>query len=103
MRHYVGADLAEQEAVLNRIFKPHKVKKLLAHQRAAYEEELKLRQGGTGKGKYGFESKLHRQLRIAAGSAANRVLLSSQGPNTRPMMAKVSRRPTKLRNPEKCQ
>lgn len=45
----------------------------------------------TPAGKYGTESKLHRQLRLVGGAQANRRLLSSQGSQTRPMMEKVGR------------
>ncbi len=58
----------------------------MAHQRAALEEAEALRRGGSARGS---ESRLHRQLRVVAGSAANAKLLSSQGPQTRPMMEKV--------------
>lgn len=84
-----GSDLAEQEALLSRMFKPHKVKQLVEHQRAAYEASLALKRGASTRGKFGAESKLHRQLRIVAGSAAKKRLLSSQGAQTRPMMEKV--------------
>jgi hypothetical protein len=84
-----GADLAAQETLLRRMFKPHKVAALLAHQRDAYEASAALRRGDAARGKYGAESRLHRQLRIVAGTAANKRLLSSQGSQTRPMMEKV--------------
>ncbi|KAL6762016.1 hypothetical protein V8C86DRAFT_746905 [Haematococcus lacustris] len=84
-----GVDLEAQEALLARMFKPHKVKQLVAHQVAAYKASLELQQGGRTGGKYGSESKLHRQLRIISGSAAGKRLLSSQGAQTRPMMEKV--------------
>ncbi|KAF5837591.1 hypothetical protein DUNSADRAFT_4162 [Dunaliella salina] len=87
-----GVDLDEQEAILRRLFKPHKVKELMSHQRAAIDASLNLKKrgssGGRG-GKFGAEAKLHRQLRIIGGTAINRKLLSSQGSQTRPMMEKV--------------
>uniref|UniRef100_A0A7S3R0U7 Uncharacterized protein n=1 Tax=Dunaliella tertiolecta TaxID=3047 RepID=A0A7S3R0U7_DUNTE len=87
-----GVDLDEQEAILRRLFKPHKVKELMSHQRAAIDASLDLKKrgssGGRG-GKFGAEAKLHRQLRIIGGTAINRKLLSSQGSQTRPMMEKV--------------
>ncbi|KAG1673014.1 hypothetical protein FOA52_005944 [Chlamydomonas sp. UWO 241] len=80
-------DLDEQERLLSRMFKPHKVKKLMAHQRMALEEAEKLKRGASSR--EGTEARLHRQLRIVQGSAANKRILSSAGAQTRPMMEKV--------------
>jgi hypothetical protein len=59
----------------------------MQHQRQALKEEEALKRGASSR--MGTESKLHRQLRIVAGSAANKRLISSQGAQTRPMMEKV--------------
>jgi 16S rRNA (guanine(966)-N(2))-methyltransferase RsmD len=87
-----GLDLEEQAAVLARYFQPSEASKLLAQQRAADAEhaELRLRAAGKGGGLGADnERRLHRELRILAGTAANRRILSSRGETTRPMMAKV--------------
>ncbi len=88
-----GADMGAQEALLARMFKPHKasalggpqshpacrgrvgcawdrtctvhclqVKKLVEHQRAAYQAAVDLRRSGGVSGKYGAEAKMHKQV-----------------------------------------
>jgi 16S rRNA (guanine(966)-N(2))-methyltransferase RsmD len=87
-----GLDLEEQAAVLARYFQPSEASKLLAQQRAADAEHSELRLKAAGKGGglgADNERRLHRELRILAGTAANRRILSSKGETTRPMMAKV--------------
>jgi 16S rRNA (guanine(966)-N(2))-methyltransferase RsmD len=87
-----GLDLEEQAAVLARYFQPSEASKLLAQQRAADADhaELRLRAAGKGGGlSADNERRLHRELRILAGTAAGRRILSSRGETTRPMMAKV--------------
>lgn len=86
-----GVDLEEQEEVLHTIFKPHKVSEFMEFQRAALQAaaDLKKRRMVRGGGAFGAEAKLHQQLRIIGGSAANVRLVSSQGSTTRPMMEKV--------------
>lgn len=66
------------------------VKQLVAHQKEAYAASLELKRTGSTRGKFGDEARLHRQLRVVAGTAANKRLLSSQGAQTRPMMEQVS-------------
>lgn len=87
-----GLDLEEQAAVLARYFQPSEASKLLAQQRSADAEHAELRLKAAGKGGglgADNERRLHRELRILAGSAAGRSILSSRGETTRPMMAKV--------------
>lgn len=64
---------------------PLQVKQLMAHQQEALIAAEKLKRAAGGKD----ESKLHRQLRVIQGTAANKRLLSSRGAQTRPMMEKV--------------
>lgn len=61
----------------------------LHKQVAALEASLELKRGKSTRGAFGSESKTHQKLRIIAGTAANRRLVSSQGAQTRPMMEKV--------------
>ncbi|GIL84374.1 hypothetical protein Vretimale_15973 [Volvox reticuliferus] len=82
-----GIDMDQQEALLSRLFKPHKVKELMAHQRAAEAELAAMKRKASGR--QVLESKVHSRMRIIAGSAAGRQLASSQGATTRPMMEKV--------------
>ncbi|GLI66162.1 hypothetical protein VaNZ11_009922 [Volvox africanus] len=82
-----GIDMEQQEALLSRLFKPHKVKELMAHQRAAEAELAAMKRKASGR--QVLESKVHSRMRIIAGSAAGRQLASSQGATTRPMMEKV--------------
>ncbi|KAG2439881.1 hypothetical protein HYH02_010511 [Chlamydomonas schloesseri] len=82
-----GIDMEAQEALLTRLFKPHKVKQLMEHQRAAEEELAAMKRKATGK--QVLDSKTHSRMRIISGSAAGRQLASSKGSMTRPMMEKV--------------
>jgi len=87
-----GLDLEEQAAVLARYFQPSEASKLLAQQRSADAEHAELRLKAAGKGGglgADNERRLHRELRVLAGTAAGRSILSSRGETTRPMMAKV--------------
>ncbi|GAX74685.1 hypothetical protein CEUSTIGMA_g2133.t1 [Chlamydomonas eustigma] len=81
-----ATDLEEQERLLLRMFKPHKVAKLMAHQKAALQEAEALRRGGSARGN---AARTQKSLRIVGGAASGKLLLSSQGPQTRPMMEKV--------------
>ncbi|GLC76407.1 hypothetical protein PLESTF_001777400 [Pleodorina starrii] len=82
-----GIDMEQQEALLTRLFKPHKVKELMDHQRAAEAEMAALKRKTSGR--QVLEAKVHSRMRIIAGSAAGRQLASSKGATTRPMMEKV--------------
>ncbi|GBF95605.1 hypothetical protein Rsub_08587 [Raphidocelis subcapitata] len=82
-----GIDLEEQEEVLSRFFRPHEVQRFMAVQREidANAAAMRARTAGVG----ASERRLHRQLKVIAGSAAGRRLVSSRGAQTRPMMEKV--------------
>ncbi|GFR43987.1 hypothetical protein Agub_g5132 [Astrephomene gubernaculifera] len=82
-----GIDMEQQEALLSRLFKPHKVKELMAHQLAAEAELAALKRRTSGRA--GQEARLHTRMRLIGGSAAGKQLVSSAGANTRPMMEKV--------------
>ncbi|KAG2443918.1 hypothetical protein HXX76_002258 [Chlamydomonas incerta] len=82
-----GIDMEAQEALLTRLFKPHKVKQLMEHQRAAEEELAAMKRKASGRAV--LEAKTHSRMRIIAGAAAGRYLASSKGAMTRPMMEKV--------------
>eukprot|EP00879_Flechtneria_rotunda_P011571 GHRR01012086.1.p1 GENE.GHRR01012086.1~~GHRR01012086.1.p1 ORF type:complete len:507 (+),score=153.42 GHRR01012086.1:580-2100(+) len=82
-----GIDLEEQEELLRRYFTPDKVKKLIKDQieiDASYSEQRK-RVIGLGTS----DRKTQEKLRIVAGSAAGRKLVSFRSTQTRPMMEKV--------------
>ncbi|KAG2498476.1 hypothetical protein HYH03_003729 [Edaphochlamys debaryana] len=82
-----GIDMEAQELLLSRLFKPHKVKQLMEHQRAAEEELAAMKRKASGRQQ--LEAKVHSRMRIIGGEATGRVLSSSKGSTTRPMMEKV--------------
>ena len=82
-----GVDMEAQEAILSRLFKPHKVKQYMQQQQEVADSMVQLRR--LNHSSFGAAHKVHQQLRIVSGSAAGRQLRSSQGEQTRPMMEKV--------------
>lgn len=82
-----GIDFEEQEVLLSKFFKPHQVKEYMKQQHEVEDFYADMRRQRSGRFK--AEHRTHAQLRIIGGSVSGRMLQSSQGAQTRPMMEKV--------------
>uniref|UniRef100_A0A383VWY2 Uncharacterized protein n=1 Tax=Tetradesmus obliquus TaxID=3088 RepID=A0A383VWY2_TETOB len=84
---FTGIDLEEQEDMLRRYFKPQEVQKLMKDQKEIEASLSELRKRAVGLGV--SDHKMQQTLRIVAGTAAGKKLVSFRGSQTRPMMEKV--------------